>query len=289
MNTTSPKPNFFIVGAQKTGTTALAEYLRSHPDVFFSTPKEPHYFNTDLNTNQKSREWYNSLFEGAEYYKAAGEGSTRYLHSHDAIPGIMQFNPDARIIAMVRNPVDLFHSLYHHYRFTQKETTPTPRQAWELQDTRKKENDVLNNRILQYAEVCSLGENLERAYQYVPPKQMHVIFFDDFKKDTAQVYRGTLSFLNLEDDGRDSFPIVNNRRSSGIPWLDRALRTFHQHKKRMGFTKGLGHTWIAENLIFGRSKHPLPTDLRQELTAYFTQDIKKLEQLTRRDLSHWKT
>ena len=113
-------PNFFIIGAPKCGTTALSEYLRTHPDVFFSEPKEPNYFNSDVVS--KKLYYYTSLedylekcFSGAEGYKAVGEGSVRYLSSAVAVDNILKLYPNAKFIIMLRNPVDLGYSLFHQH------------------------------------------------------------------------------------------------------------------------------------------------------------------------------
>ena len=99
------KPDFFIVGAPKCGTTALYEYLRPHPNVFMSTVKEPHFFAKDLGSypHIKTDEEYAALFAGAnEQHLRVGEASVYYLRSAVAIPNIREFNPDARLIAMFR-------------------------------------------------------------------------------------------------------------------------------------------------------------------------------------------
>jgi len=111
------KPDLFIVGAPRSGTTALYEYLRSHPDIFMCTPKEPNYFSFDMNRPRaaNTEEEYLRLFKNA-HEKVAGEASVWYLYSKVAIAEIMRFNPDAKIIAMVRSPIDWFRS-WHAHRF----------------------------------------------------------------------------------------------------------------------------------------------------------------------------
>ncbi len=108
-------PNFFIVGAPKCGTTALSEYLRHHPNVFFSSQKELNFLNDDLPQEDitglhrvSSLSDYLKYFaEANENHRAVGEGTPHYLRSRTAIQNILDLNPEARLIAMVRNPVDL--------------------------------------------------------------------------------------------------------------------------------------------------------------------------------------
>ena len=115
-------PDLFIVGAPKSGTTSLYEYLKGHPDVFMSVVKEPCYFSRDLAADKSGnflrydvdRARYLALFEGAGEAKRVGEASTRYLYSKDAAGLIAAEQPDARIVAILRNPVDMIASLHAH-------------------------------------------------------------------------------------------------------------------------------------------------------------------------------
>src|SRR5687767_1010670 len=102
------KPNFFIVGAPKCGTTSLYEYIRVHPEVFMPDRKEPAFFCSDFYKPRRMKEEeYLSLFREAGSAKWIGEASTWYLYSDKAREGIKAFCPDARIIIMLRNPVDM--------------------------------------------------------------------------------------------------------------------------------------------------------------------------------------
>src|SRR6056297_3072691 len=134
------KPNFFIIGAPKCGTTSMARYLGEHPDIFFSDPKEPNFFNTDFSdeyrkvTNIKD---YLKLFRGADKYKRVGEGSVMYLFSKEAISNILEFNPKAKFIVMTRNEVEMFRSLHLQLLSSLEENEKDPEKAWRLQKERK--------------------------------------------------------------------------------------------------------------------------------------------------------
>jgi len=134
------QPNFFIIGAPKCGTTALASYLSAHTDVFFSHPKEPTYFNQDFDEKPRAahnEKEYLHLFEQADGLKMVGEGSTRYLSSNVAVKNIMKFNPQAKIIIMLRNPIDMYISLHSHCFYNLVEPEEDPEKAWRLQRERK--------------------------------------------------------------------------------------------------------------------------------------------------------
>ncbi len=110
------KPNFFIVGAPRCGTTALYSYLRQHPDVFLPDYKEPHFFNTDMNSGGAIRDdaEYLALFASARDQARIGEASVYYLSSQAAPERIKSFCPTAKIVVMLRNPVDAVDALHAH-------------------------------------------------------------------------------------------------------------------------------------------------------------------------------
>src|SRR3546814_13335773 len=102
------KPNFFIVGAPKCGTTSLANWLSEHPSIFLSNPKEPHFFDLDRRKHYKcDLARYEGFFNGvAPTHTMVGEATTGYLRSHVAISEILKYAADARFIVGLRNPVD---------------------------------------------------------------------------------------------------------------------------------------------------------------------------------------
>src|SRR5688572_20545105 len=105
----SRKPNLFLVGAPRCGTTALYTYLKAHPDVFMSPIKELHYFSTDLfqpapQAIIRNEGDYMAMFAGAEGQRWVGEASPYYIYSATAPAAIKAFSPDARLVVTLRNP-----------------------------------------------------------------------------------------------------------------------------------------------------------------------------------------
>src|SRR3954462_7600425 len=115
------RPDFFIVGAPRSGTTAMFHYLSSHPDVYMSDRKEMHFFGTDLNFGpqiyRRSLDAYLAEYEGRNGEHRAGEASVWYLLSKTAASEIKAFNADANIIIMLRDPVELLHSMFYMFRY----------------------------------------------------------------------------------------------------------------------------------------------------------------------------
>src|SRR5690349_13337870 len=132
------RPDFFLVGAPKCGTSLMDTYLARHPDVFMCS-KEPHYFGADLafNNPPRSLENYLSLFEGSDAAKRVGDSSVWYLWSRTAAAEIKEFAPEASILVMLRNPVSMMHSLHSHLLYTADENIASFEQALAAEPDRR--------------------------------------------------------------------------------------------------------------------------------------------------------
>lgn len=222
-------PNFFIVGAPKCGTTALHAYLAQHPDVFMSDPKEPHYFGSDLDFRYRRRptdEQYRSYFADAGDRRRIGEGSVWYLYSECAADEIAQAVPDARIVVMLRDPVEMIPSLHSQFVYNGHEDLG-------LADALAAEEDrAAGRRIpphanfprgLLYRRVATYAPQLARYLDRFGRERVHVIVYDDFKADVAAAYRDTLTFLGVDPDHRPDFAVINASKRSRSMVLRRAL------------------------------------------------------------------
>ena len=293
------KPNFFIIGAPKCGTTALSEYLRSHPRIFISEPKEPMYFNTDHNihglphytSKYRTENDYLICFKHAtEDDIAIGEASTWYLYSQVAIDNILTFNPDARFIIMIRNPVDLVYALHSEFLYSGYEDIEDFEAAWNVQEERQKKQHLPTGRVepklLIYSEVGKLGRQLEHVYQKVSPERVKIIRFEDFASDTAKIYKKTLKFLDVPYDGRTDFPIVNQNKHIRSRRLHRALITLNRNivATRLAIMAqrvfGVPSLGISSKILLHNTKIkkrlPLSNDIYKHLTTYFQEDQDKL-------------
>ncbi len=298
-------PDFFIIGAPKCGTSSLAHYLSEHPQVFFSTPKEPNYWCDDFPRlkqfhQMQSLDRYLRLFEAAtEDHIAAGEGSTNYFFSSSAVSNILAFNPDARFLVMLRNPVQAVYAMHGTLLFAMNETVRDFHDAWRLQQERAEGRRIpatcLAPQFLQYRQMFSYAEQIERLFDLVPESQRHVIVFDDFAADVARCYAQTLSFLNLPADGRTEFPVINSAKRQRLRWLHRILRRPPRWLERPMLpvrrfltsrrTGVLGH---VKNLLRVEGKRSqLDPLLVDELQNCFRHDVTRLSKLLHRDLSHW--
>jgi hypothetical protein len=296
------RPNFFVAGAPKCGTTALVQYLGSHPQVYFSPMKEPHYFATDIPglRNVTHEEDYEALFEGAkETHRAIGEGSVFYLYSEEALARILSYEPDARVIVMLRNPVELIPSLHSQYIYSRNEDVTDLGQAWELIEARARGQHIprlcRDPKLLRYDRVARLGEQLERLIALFSPERVMWIFFDDFIRDTRQEYLRTLRFLGLDDDEKQAFPAVNQNKRHRLgalgdftqrpprPLVNAGLRV----KEALGIQRlGLLNRLRRINRIGGR-RPALAPEVRHTILEAYRDDIRHLSRLTGRSLDRW--
>lgn len=297
------KPNFFIVGAPKCGTTALHQYLRPHPNVFMPRVKEPHFFATDLGRYPKikTKEDYARLFAGAtEAHLRIGEASVYYLRSAVAIPAIRTFNPDAKILAVFRNPVDVVHALHSQLLLWSEETVADFELAWRLQARRREGLDLPTCRsplLVQYAEVAAFGAQAQRLLAVFPREQVKLILYDDLAASPQQVYDEVIAFLEIPHDKRTHFPRINENRRARSLWLKHLIRRppplLRQAYIGLQRTIGTEPLLSLKREIVSRNtsrepRAPLAPAFRAELVEAFRSEVALLAELVGRDLSHWR-
>jgi hypothetical protein len=204
-------PEFFIVGHPKSGTTALYEMLRRHPQIYMPDGMEPWFFASELNVRAPPRpdgipgtlEEYLTLFDGAASDQRLGEASPLYLWSHTAASRISEVQPDARIIAIFREPASFLRSLHLQFVEAYIETEIDFRTAISLEDARRQGRDVPRHsywpQALLYSEHVRYVEQLRRFDAAFPPEQMLVLIYDDFRADNVATVRRVLRFLDVDD------------------------------------------------------------------------------------------
>ncbi len=290
------KPNLFIVGLPRCGTTSLHFYLNQHPDVDMSDEKEPHYFNFDSNHRfYTDLEQYLKLFE-SHNSKYSGEASVWYLKSNVAISNIMDYNPDSKFIVCIRNPIDQFLSLHKKLVYTGDENITDPQKAWNSQWDRigghlNYPSSCIEKSNLHYAENCSAGKLLFAHKKHFSSENFKVILFDDLKSNTRKVVNEVFDFLGIEPKELSSYQIKNAsgivRKSEKINRLSRAI---YKWKKKVGlsFSFGILNFIRRKNRKEQKKRNIISEAFRSELRAYFSDDIKQLSEFLNQDLSHWK-
>jgi hypothetical protein len=300
-------PDFFLIGAPRCGTTALSRYIAENPQVCFSRPKEPHYFALipphsaleDLEAAYLSR--YFSHYRNG--HKAIGEGSVSYLYSPYALQRILGVNPQAKFIAIVRNPLEMLPSYHLRMLFIVAEDVEDFATAWSLQEARARGERIpkhcINPLLLLYREVAKFGEQIEHLYHLAGRDRSLVLLFEDLARDPCTVYKQALEFIGVEYDGRTRFQRKVPSRIYRYRWLQRLLYaplsrkthvvdTLHRrmNRKKAAGRKSLLKRLAQWNKIEARPA-PLHPDMREQLRDTFAADVAKLSGLLHRDLSHW--
>lgn len=297
-----PRPNFFVIGAPRCGTTALHRFLGLHPQVFVTTPKEPHFFAPDLPgyRDVTSRDAYEQLFANAQPgHWRFGEASVFYLYSREAAQRIRRYAPTARIIALVRNPLDLLPSFHSQLLYSRDEDEPSFEQAWRLLHKRRQGARIPRYcrapQLLRYDRFARFGEQLERWFDLFGREQIHVVFFEELVERTASELQRLLQFLKLSDAVPRELEHLNARRGHRWNWLadftqrtpqplvDAAL-TFKRLTgiRRLGVLDTL-RRWNETQAL----REPLAPWLRDTIADIYAEDVARLGRLTGRDLSHW--
>jgi hypothetical protein len=302
-------PDFFVVGAPRCGTTALCRYLSKHPAICFSKPKETHYFTllgADWRPERLERDYLRRFFPHLHAgHRLVGEGSVSYLYSVGAIERIVRLNPQARMVALVRNPIDVLPSYHLRMLYVLAEDVEDFPTAWALQDARARGERVPRTcpdaRLLLYRELVRFGAQIERLYEIAGRERCLVLCFEDLAADPLRVYRQTLDFLGVEYDGRVQFARkLPSRRyryrllqrlfysppKPARAALERVLLHSKQRKKpgRRSLLKRLAH-WNTINA----QPVPLGPALRADVRASIAEDVELLGMLLGRDFSHWLT
>jgi hypothetical protein len=204
-------PDFFIVGHAKSGTTALYEMLRRHPQIYMPASKEPWYLARELHDRPPPRpdgiartlEEYLRLFADARPTQQIGEASPLYLWSPTAAEAIAKVAPRARIIAILREPASFLRSLHLQFVETYVETESDFRRAISLEDERRAGRQIPPYtywpQTLLYSEHVRYVEQLQRYRAAFAVEQMLVLVYEDFKRDNEATLRSVMRFLEVDD------------------------------------------------------------------------------------------
>lgn len=259
-----PRPNLFIVGASKAGTTSLAQALREHPSVFMTQPKEPNFFNCheDLEKIEPSEiEKYLRLYDSAEYESILGEASVSYFSSVRAAQHIVQFNPQSKILISLRNPLERIISLYEMYvrhGLNQTFEFATNTDPWLVRQ-------------------CLYAENVKRYVEAFPKENILCVNFDDLNNDWAGTLTTIQDFLLITRIATER-PIVRNM--GGLPRYRFLRPLMNRNVVQLGkqIIPDRFHATVdgkIKGLVFSKSK--VPRRNLDALAEIFSNDIKELD------------
>ena len=295
------KPNFFIVGLPKSGTTALHDFLNEHPQIYMSKVKEPHFFCLDFHNESddfhksklffhfRSQQSYLKLFSDVTSEKIIGESSTGYLYSKVAAQEIYNLNPKAKIIIILREPASFLYSVHSQVLNINAEIEQDFVKALELEPLRMQGKFIPSTvhcpSALFYSERAKYYEQVKRYYETFDPSQIKVIIFEDFKKNNQLVYKEILEFLGVNSSFYPEYNSVNARSKPRYKWLNQIL--YHPVSRAIAyklfppaFNEFIKRN-IVENLFWKRdNSSPISIEVKNKLMKQFYSEVQMISQLT---------
>lgn len=292
------KPNLFLVGAPKCGTSAMACNLAQHPQMCMCKIKEPNYFCKDLDVQGcQTEEEFLSLFSPMPTTKIIAEGSVLYLSSLVTASAIRRFSPEARIIIMLRSPIDVMYAWHSQMLFTCNEFIADFKEALAAEPHRKNGSRLSQvgtkrncPQLLFYRDIVRFAEQMRRFIDEFGQERIHVILHDDFRADPEATYVAVLRFLEIDETFRPDFVAINRnrvRRSWQLHYwtkklLARPAKAMLSETRRLKLIKLLDRFNAREV-----ARAPMDKALRRQLQTEILPEVEELSELLGRDCTHW--
>jgi hypothetical protein len=297
----SRRPNFFIVGAPKAGSTALAHFLSQHPEACMSVPKEPHFFDAHY---ERGLDFYERCFPSlGPRHSALGEATPSYLMVPYVPSRLAKYHSAARIILLLRDPVErafsswwmLFARGMEPLAFEEALTAEVQQgglferedfeDLWKLQVRSIHSGDALP--IRTYLEGGMYAKHLRRYLDFFPRQNIHVVFSSRLRSDPKGVMRDLCRFLDISE----SFPEMDFRPINQAVG-DRSVRFLRtlQRLNLMRFRFLLSEkrrNWLKETFLAPGGQPTIPSSVSSRLNNFFLEPNLDLQSLLQVDLSHW--
>jgi Sulfotransferase family len=292
-------PNFFIVGAAKSGTTALYRYLRQHPDVYLPDVKEPRFFSYDpddrtryagprahelIDSVVKDQNAYEALYAAVNGERAIGDVSPAYLPSPVAAGRIRAAVPEARIVAVLRDPVERAYSHFLDNVGSGWEEETDFERVLDLRDERSRERWW---RKWDYVDNGFYAAQLERYFDRFEREHIRVYLYEDLRADARAVLTDLLGFLDV--DPSVELDASQRHNVSAVPRSRALHRVLSAPAPVRGALKPLVPTRVRTRIRRGNLHRPeMPAVARARLREVYREDLERLEALIGRDLSAWR-
>ncbi|MBU45897.1 MAG: hypothetical protein CMD28_00535 [Flavobacteriales bacterium] len=295
-------PNFLIVGAAKSGTSSLHNYLHEHPEVFMPSynregmkVKEPRFLIKDLVQHRLHNgvwnfEEYQSLFSDVREEKVIGESTVLYLYYYQhAIKNIKYYlGEEVKIIIMLRNPIDRAYSAFQHVSRGLNETNSFE-ESLEIEKGRLERETNLTPMVM-YKEM-GMYYSMVKAYKD-SFKNIHIVFYEDFRDNIALEMSKVYSFLGISKD----INVNLNKRYNvgGKRWKNKKSKNFFMKDNWVkSILKSITPKEIRQEIrnklvnLSTKEVEEMKKETRKMLNNYFQEDIKNLSELLNKDLQHW--
>jgi hypothetical protein len=300
-------PDFFIVGHEKCGTTALYKMLKRHPQVYMSDVKEPRFFTPELRTRTPALEdeprpdtlaQYLALFVAAQPQQRVGEASPQYLRCADAARAIAAVAPDARIVAILREPASFLRSVHVQAVQAGREPQRDLRKALALEDARREgrrvPRELSSPDWLLYSQHVRYVEQLRSFHAEFPPERVLVLIYDDYLGDNEATVRKVQRFLEIDDTLAvapvQSMQTVSTVRFTSLHPISRRLRLARHRPEVAGPIARSVHALSSKRLrvlwrrVVYTDAAPPDEQLMRELRRRFEPEVRALSEYLDRDL-----
>ena len=285
------EPNFFIVGAPKSGTTNMSYYLMQHPQVFMPENLEPYYFaRLDIPQNHKrdiirDEEKYLNLFKNAKNCKAIGESSPVYLSCPHAALEIKNRFPNSKIIISIRNPIEIAYSEYFSLKFMGFDENTSFNELLDVSEEQLTRNEFHIDSLL---EAGFYSKQIKRFQKIFPKNQIKIIIFEEYIKNTIPTINSILSFLDIQKSiifkvaPKGAYKVPRNFASQKL------MNNFTFRKAAKFIIPTVTRQKIGERFFVKESSRPLlKQNERQRLKEIYQDDVENLDKLLGRRLP-WK-
>jgi hypothetical protein len=297
-------PDFFVAGAPKAGTTALHVALARHPQVFMSRVKEPKHFLTDGPPPARGgpgdaktfaeyvwrRDEYERLFAEAAPDQLVGESTPFYLYDAASHRRIREAVPDARLIALLRDPVDRAHSNWTHLWSAGLEAESDVVRACRLEERRAAAGWAP---FWRYLGLGRYGEQLARLYETFPREQVLVLRYRDLREQPAEALALIVDFLDLEPGRVSEVPAENVTAHASGTFGNRAVSAALRAGDRVERVLP-NRLWTPARAAMSRRlqreqrpRQPLTDQQREQLVPLVADDVRLLEQVTGQSFGDW--
>jgi Sulfotransferase domain. len=299
------RPDFFLVGAPKCATTAMTEYCSQHPELFIPRlrQKDIPFFGDDLHRSRpkESLDEYLAYYREALPTQRAGEACVWYMYSSSAPTDIRAFAPNAQIVIILRNPVDMVYSQHSQLVYTQDEDIHDFAEALEAESDRRagrRDTPMTGNVPKEAYYYTFLGEyssHVARYFKVFGRDRVHVVIYDDLRDDTSSSVVETFRELGVDPAAPIDFRVVN---ASKVARSNRLQRMIQNPPARLvsiyrAATPERAHGELAHALVRINTRYqarpPMPRETRRILQRRFLPDVERLSSVLGRDLTGWCT